>query len=185
MDEGKLRSIKRKVEDNAQELERLVEAIVKKYNRDLHQYMEDIKEKLDENEDKPLSDEVIENMCMKVPVFMYFAATGLETLGVEGDTAKSVKLEIFNDVYLSSKVGEKSTIQDKTSYAELESQSEALVEIAFNRAYKKLKIQIEMAEHVFSGVKKVLSKRLAEMELNRTELGYTPRKKGERMDEKD
>ena len=168
VDAGKLRGIRRKVNVNSEMLDKIVDNILVRYNRDLHEYMVMIRSLLREHKDRPLSDEVIENLVMKVPVFLYFAGSGLESLGIEGDTAKAVKLEVFNKAYLEA-VG---TVGDKTNKAEQESMPEMLVEVAFQRAYKKLKLQIEMGVQVFSGVKKIMTKRIAEIEVGKQELSY-------------
>lgn len=159
-DESRLRQIKARVEENSQTLDRLVDSIVSKYNRDLDEEIEKVKELLSEKD--KLSDEQVENMVMRIPVFMYFATNGLESLGIESDMAKAVKLEVYNDKYVRAE----GTIKDKQAEAETLSINEAMIEVAFTRAYKKLKTKIEMAEHVFSGAKKVLGKRMQDVEIS-------------------
>lgn len=163
MDEVKLRSIKNSVEENSKVIERIVDQIISRYARDLDLFVEEIKETL-QNKNQ-LTDEELENITIKLPVFMYFAASGLEKLGIEGDNAKAYRLQIFNDAYLLAE----GTIQDKTKVAELKTFSEHLIEVSFGRAYKKLRVQLDMAEHLFSGIKKVLSKRMQETELSKKE----------------
>jgi hypothetical protein len=162
-DPKKLRSIKVRVEDNSKEVDRLVDMIVAKYNRDLDEFMLKTKELVETRDarHRDLSDLEIENMVLKVPLFLYFAASGLETLGIEGDSAKAIKMETFNDKYLRAA----GTIKDKEKVAELLTMNEYIVEIAYVRASKKLKIQIEMCVHLFSGVKKILTKRMLDIEI--------------------
>lgn len=163
----KLRTLKRRVETNSKEVDRLVEMIVTKYNKDLDDFIRQMRDLVHDRDkrQRDLTDVEIEIMCLKIPLFMYFAASGLETLGVEGDSAKAVKLEVFNAKYLNYE----GTIKDKEKYAELETMNEYVVEIAYTRAYKKLKTQIEMAEHLFSGAKKILSKRMLEIQIANNE----------------
>lgn len=158
----KLRTLKNSVEEQSAVIEQIVEQIVGRYNRDLEALLSDVKVMLDKKGD--LTDAELESITLKLPVYMYFSAGGLEMLGIEGDTAKAVKMSIYNQKYLLSE----GTIQDKTKSAEIQTLNEAIIETAFIRAYKKLKIQIEMAEHIFSGVRKVLSKRIAESGLSNT-----------------
>lgn len=160
-EELKLRQIKSRVEQSSITLERLIDNIVSKYDRELDEEIEKVKLALEEKE--KLSDEEVENLVMKVPVFMYFSSNGVETLGVEADMAKQVKLEVYNQKYLEAE----GTINDKKAEAESMVINEQLVEIAFSRAYKKLKTKLEMAEHVFSGAKKVLSKRMQDIDLSK------------------
>lgn len=170
----KVRTLKKRVEENSETLERVVESIISKYNRDLDRFIERMKSLLDRGD--MLDDIELEKSILKIPVYMYWASGGLESLGIEGDTAKAHKLEVFNQAYIEVE----GTIQDKTKHAELQTFPEYLIEVAYSRAYKKLKTQIEMAEHIFSGAKKVLSKRMMEMELTmRDQLpaGYSRRRK--------
>ncbi len=156
METERLRTIKRQVEENSAVVEQIVEQIVTKYNRELHDLMAEVKQKLDAKND--LTDEELDNITLRLPIYMYFAAGGLEVLGIEGDAAKATKMAIFNQKYLLAD----GTIQDKTKTAEISTLNESVIETAFIRAYKQLKTQIDMAEHVFSGVKKVVSKRMQE-----------------------
>lgn len=162
-DETKLRTIRHKVEENSRTIDRIVGNIIRKYSDELDEEVEKIKILLGDSDH--LSDEQLEIIVMKLPVHMYYAINGLEDLGIEGDMAKAVKLEVYNDKYLDAE----GTIQDKTHIAELQTVSEKMIEIAFTRAYRKLKTKIEMAEHVYSGAKKVLDKRMKDMELHRVD----------------
>lgn len=155
-----LRSIKAKVEMNSVTLDKIVDTIVAKYSRELTEEVEKVK-KILEDRDR-LSDEEVENIVMRIPVFMYYAGTGLESLGIEADMAKAVKAEVYNEKYMKAE----GTIKDKAAEAETLTIQEAMIEVAFHRAYKKMKLQLDMAEHVFSGAKKVLSKRMQDLELN-------------------
>lgn len=163
--QSKMRSVKAKVEENSGLIDKMVDSIVHKYNRDLHEFMEKVVTLL-KKPDRLTTDE-LEDIVMKIPVFMYFSSTGLETLGIEGDAAKAVKMEIFNKHYNEIE----GTIEDKKKHAELKTFSEYYVEVAFSRAYKKLKVQLDMAAHVFSGAKKVLSRRMEEAFVNRMDNG--------------
>lgn len=46
-------------------------------------------------------------------------------------------------------------------------EDKALVEAIYRRAYNSLKVKLEMAEKIYSGLKKSLSKRIAEVDLDR------------------
>jgi hypothetical protein len=163
--QSRMRTIKTKVEENSAVIDQIVDSLVRKYSRDLDDYVTKVKALLDKYEE--LSDQEIEDIVLRIPVFMYFSVTGLEALGIEGDNARIVKMEAFNRAFLEAE----GTIQDKKNTAEQQTYAEHLVEIAFDRAYKKLKKQIDMAEHIFSGAKKVLSKRMLEIELSKGDTG--------------
>lgn len=154
-----LRSIKRRVEDNSKIIDDIVDTILAKYKRELDEFMDWVKTRLAQSD--RLDDGELEAMTLRIPLLMYYASGGLETLGIEGDNAKAVRMELFNTLYTENE----GTIPDKTKKAELGTMNEYLIEIAFTRAYKKLKVQLEMAEHVYSAAKKVFSKRILEYEM--------------------
>lgn len=160
-DENRIRSIRHNVEEKSVIIEKIVENIVQKYSQELDSEIDKIKSMLDDADN--LEDSEIENVVMRLPVFMYYAINGLENLGVESDMAKAVKMELYNEKYISSE----GTIHDKTHKAELETMNEQLVEVAFQRAYRKLREKVAKAEHVFSGAKKVISKRMIDAEITR------------------
>lgn len=160
-DEGKLRSIRHKVEQDSNVIDRIVESIVFKYSQQLDSEVDQIKYLLERPEE--LSDIEVENMVMRLPVYMYYAVNGLEDLGIESDIAKAVKLEVFNENYIEIE----GTIKDKTHQAELNTMDEQMIEVAFTRAYRKLKSKIDQAENIFSGAKKVMTKRIQDYEIHR------------------
>lgn len=164
VDPGKVRTIRKRVEDNSEHIDRIVKALVAKYDKELEDFILSVKGKLQEvKEGEELPNSEIERMTLRIPLFMYFAMSGLESLGVEGDTAKAVKMEAFNEVYIATK----GTIQDKTKQAELNTFPEHLIELAFQRAYKELKNKLEVAGQLGQAAKKILTKRIAEIELSK------------------
>ena len=61
---------------------------------------------------------------------------------------------------------ESGTVADKDSLAELASQEEFIVSAAYTRAYKIMKAKVENAQELLGSCKKVLSRRIAEMNLS-------------------
>ena len=59
------------------------------------------------------------------------------------------------------------TVPEKKAQVEQLTEDKALVEAIYKRAYNTLKVKLEMAEKIYSGLKKALSKRIAEVDLDR------------------
>lgn len=161
--ESKIRTRKKQTEENSEVIERIVANLVGKYTRDMDNFLYTIKEKIDNNYD--LTDKEIENITIKVPIYLYFASEGVEVLGIQGDNAKLVKLEQYNDFYIRAE----GTINDKTSQAELATIPEHLLEVAYIRAYRTVKAKLDAAENICHSIRKVLSKRMQNNDLIRLE----------------
>ena len=97
-----------------------------------------------------------------VPEFL--ASFQCESLGIKDDISKALYKEIYHS--RRSEI-DKGTVADKNSLAELQSQNEQLTAICYSRAYKMLKAKVEAAQELLSSAKKILSRRMTEMELTR------------------
>lgn len=155
--------VRTKVEDNSTLLNKVVNDIIHPYCKDLDKYIEFIKSILQDGNNPPTIDE-LEDFVLNLSTYIYFAGGMCEQLGIRDDIAKALYKEIYNIKRNELNSG---TVADKDSVAELESQQEQLTSICFTRAYKIVKSKVENAQELLSSVKKVLSRRLAEMELSR------------------
>ena len=162
-DNRQVAKVKTRVEDNSKLLDKVVNDIIQPYCRDLDKYIEFIKSILQDGNNPPTVDE-LEDFCLNLSTYIYFAGGMCEQLGIRDDVAKAVYKEIYNTKRNDINGG---TVADKDSIAELESQQEQLTSICFTRAYKTMKSKVENAQELLSSVKKVLSRRLAEIELTK------------------
>lgn len=153
VDESQARGIKRKVEYDSRTLNKIVDTIVNKYSKDLDSVI-DTMQNLLKNSDN-LTDEQLLHYITLIPTNIYFCGAGLEQLGVEKDTAEAAKKEVYADAYMKAK----GTVKDKSSEAFNVALQETFIEVAYDRAYKKLKMKIENAILVANSVKKVLDYR--------------------------
>ena len=137
-----------------------------------------IMESIGENSIEDIPDSQIEYYCVKIPALMYYAGQRVEELGMQVDLASNAKLEEFGlmaDISSSQKRQEyneamlkvSGTVQERKARVEQLTEDKALVEAIYRRAYNSLKVKLEMAEKIYSGLKKSLSKRIAEVDLDR------------------
>ena len=94
---------------------------------------------------------------------MYRAGVKLEELGMMADISSSQKRQEYNEAML--KVS--GTVQEKKARVEQLIEDKALVEVIYKRTYNSLKGKLEMAEKMYSGLKKALTKRISESDLDR------------------
>lgn len=156
-------SIKLRVEDNSHIVDNIVSDIVSPYIEDLDKYVKFIGSCL-KNGEQPPTDYELEDFCMNLSTYIYFASGMCEQLGIRDDIAKAVYRETYNTARDNKSSG---TVQDKNTMAELESQQEQLISICYTRAYKTVKAKIDSAQELLSSCKKVLSRRMQEAELTK------------------
>lgn len=151
------------IEEKSKVIDTIVEGIILPYCKDLDNYVNFIKECLKDGENPPTTDE-LDDFCLNLSTYIYFAGGMTEQLGIRDDIAKAVYKEIYHTARASQ---DKGTVADKDSLAELASQEEYIISSSYTRAYKTMKSKVENAQELLSSVKKVLSRRIQEMELTR------------------
>lgn len=158
-----IQRIRSDIEQNAGKIEKIVSDIIKPYSKDLDAYVQFIRDCLKDGQNPPTTDE-LEDFCMNLSTFIYFAGGMCEQLGIRDDIAKAVYKEMYH-----SKRSEldKGTVADKDSLAELASQEQAVISSAYTRAHRCMKAKVESAQELLQSCKKVLSKRMQEVELTR------------------
>ena len=159
----KVIDIQEDVEEKSKVIDTIVEGIILPYCKDLDNYVLFIKDCLKDGENPPTTDE-LDDFCLNLSTYIYFAGGMTEQLGIRDDIAKAVYKEMYHTARASQ---DKGTVADKDSLAELASQEQFIVSSAYTRAYKTLKAKVENAQELLSSVKKVLSRRIQEMELTR------------------
>lgn len=163
--EGSLDEIQNRVENNSSDIEEIVNSIISPYCTDLDNYVKFIRECLKDGEN-PVTTAELEDFCMNLSTYIYFAGGLCENLGVRDDIAKAIYREQYNTTRNSL---EKGTVADKDALASLYSQKEFIISASYTRAYKTMKSKVEAAQELLSSCKKVLTHRIQELEL--TKLG--------------
>ena len=152
-----------KVETNGAVINEIVNKLVAEYCKSLDEDMDFVKT-LVEDEDNPPTDRELDDFTLNIPVLLYFTGEAQETLGVKEDIANAVRMELFNEAFDNAT----GTVADKTAAAGLASQSEYIVHVVYQRAYKKMKLKMEAAGETLNSVKKIITRRISEMDLSRS-----------------
>lgn len=161
---GKIRQLQKRIDANSDIVDSIVNRLVSDYCKPLDEYMEFIRNILNDTANPP-TDQELDDFILNLPVLLYFTGEAQEALGVKEDVAKAVKQELYNEIYDKST----GTIADKTAAAELATQNEYIAHIAYQRAYKKVKLRMEAANEMLQSVKKVISRRMVEYEVARVD----------------
>lgn len=162
MTQETITTMKDRIERNSAQMDEIVNSIIQPYCKDLDKYVLFIRDCLKDGENPPTTPE-LEDWCMNLSTYIYFAGGICENLGIRDDIAKAVYKEMYN----SSRNSVSGTVQDKNTQAELHSQEEAIISAAYTRAYKQMKSKVENAQELLQSCKKVLSHRIQEEELTR------------------
>lgn len=156
-------ALQEQIEENSKLMEDIVTDIISQYSDSLDNYVYFIRRCLQDGE-RQLTNDELDDICMNLSILIYYASYQCEYLGIKDDISKA----IYKEIYHSKRAEiDKGTVADKNSLAELQSQNEQLTAICYSRAYKTLKAKVESAQELLSSAKKILSRRMAEMELTR------------------
>lgn len=149
--------------------------LLDEYSKELDSAIREIEVIMDsigESSIEDIPDTQIEYYCVKIPALMYRAGVKLEELGMMADISSSQKRQEYNEAML--KVS--GTVQEKKARVEQLIEDKALVEVIYKRTYNSLKGKLDMAEKMYSGLKKALTKRISENDLDRfSKDGYVRR----------
>ena len=163
MTDEKIQEIRERVDLDSNKISEIVNEIIKPYCEELDKYVDFIKSILKDGENPPTAQE-LDDFCMNLSVYIYYDGGMQERLGIKDDIARALYKEMYHSCRDSI---EKGTVSDKDSLAELASQQEALVSVCYKRAYSIMKAKVAAAQEILASCKKIISRRMAEMELTR------------------
>jgi hypothetical protein len=163
LDNDKISEIRDKVDSNSAKLEGIIKEIINPYTEDLDNYVDFVNGIL-RDEDNPPTAQELDDFCLNLSVLIYYASGMQEQLGIKDDIARALYKEMYHSARDSI---EKGTIADKDSLAELASQQEYLTSMMYKRAYTIVKAKVMSAQEILASIKKIISRRVTEMELTR------------------
>lgn len=144
----------RKTEELSVSVSDVVLKIVKQHCDSIDVIIRAIRQML-KDETTVMSDQEIEDILLQLPIVLYDAMEGQETVGIQLDLANQLYKEAQSEAYRLAR----GTISDKTAAADIKTRSEQLDKIIYDRAYKIIKGKMEMAVETLNAVKKVQSSR--------------------------
>lgn len=152
--------IMQNVDSMSDTIKELSDNLVRQYCKDLNILMLTIQGFIKANN---ITDEFLEKSILDLANILYFTGSAQEDLGIKEDICKSIRQEVY------SKAREQATgktVADRTAQAELIVQAETMTLAIYSRAYKKVKLRMDAGYEMLNSLKKVMNKRIAEMELS-------------------
>lgn len=153
--------VMKNVDNISATIKEISDKLVNKYCKDLNDLMSVIQEELQNNGE--VTDKELEFHILDLANTLYFTGSAQEDLGIKEDTCKAIRQEVY------SKAREQATgktVADKTAQAELIAQAETMTLAIYSRAYKKVKLRMDAGYEMLNSLKKVMNKRITEMELS-------------------
>lgn len=132
-----------------------------RYCDDLDNIMLKIRQLLSGN--NTITDTELEYYILDLANTLYFTGSAQEDLGIKEDTCKAIRQEVYSKAR-GQATGK--TVADKTAQAELIAQAETMTLSIYSRAYKKVKLRMDAGYEMLNSLKKVMNKRITEMELS-------------------
>lgn len=154
-------SVIEEVESSGTNIKEISDKFVSSYCKDLDEIMSVISENL--RDSGSMTDTELEYYIMDLANTLYFVGTAQEDLGIKEDICKSIRQRVYSKAR-DEALGK--TVADRTAQAELAVQGETLVLSIYSRTYKKVKLRMEAGYEMLNSLKKVMNKRIAEMELS-------------------
>lgn len=152
------------IEENSRVIQKAVDEIISPYCKELDDYVDIINRCLQADD---VSDDELDDFVLNLSTLIYYIHTGAEKMGIRDDVSKTAYKEAYNSARSMIQTG---TVADKNTQAELQSLEDHIVNVIYNKSYKLLKAKAESAQELLSSCKKVMSRRLAESELARTDV---------------
>lgn len=141
------------------------DTIVIAYSRDLDELMARVQSECVLTE---ASDNVLEAYAMELSNALYFVGSRIESVGIKEDLTKIAAKETYNQAYLDGLAtdGKKPTVAELSATAEDKAKFDTVLNSLYNRVYRQLKFKVDAAYEMLSTIRKVISKRMQEAQLN-------------------
>lgn len=147
------------VENLGENVRAVSDKLVQRYCGELDAIMSNIRLTLNND---AVTDSYLEDTILNLANVLYYTGSAQEDLGIKEDTCKAIRQE----VYLNARDKEKGTVADKTARAELAARNETLTLAIYSRTYKKVKLRVEAGYEMLNSLKKIMNKRISELELS-------------------
>lgn len=167
---NEIESVFEQTDNSAKMFTEMSEKVVTAYTQDLDKLMNTIKAKA---VDEVVSDTLLEGFIMELSNLLYFMGDRLESVGIKDDVTKLSAKEVYNRSYMDNisnvtDTKKKPTVAELTALAENDSRYQTVVNTIYSRTYRQIKFKIDAAYEMLSSLRKIVSKRMQEHQLDYT-----------------
>lgn len=154
--------VERSTERRGEPIQEVVDSIVKKYCEDLTCIIHKIRQ-LVKDETTIISDQEIEDILLQLPIILYDITDSQELVGLQLDISNQILKEASSEAFKLAR----GTIKEKEAVTDLQTRTQQLEKIIYERSYKTIKQKIEMAIETLNAVKKIQSARQQRYDMSR------------------
>lgn len=171
IDKDKMNTILSQVDEDSKYFTSITDSVMRGYTNDLDVLMGQIKADISN-----LSIDQIETYVLELSNMLYFIGEKLEFVGIKEDISKAAYKEVYNKAYLENDIeviasdsGKKTkpTKDANIAVAEEKSKYESVINSIYDRVYKLIKFKVDAGYELLSSLKKVLSRRMQEIDVGR------------------
>lgn len=167
MDYKKIKEQVMGIEKNSLTINNIVDEVVTSHTAELDSYIDNLRDILELSQTE-ITDEKLNEVILRLPIYIYYLSEIQEDMGIREDIAKTIRQDNYSRVYSETR----GTVGDKTNKAELAVQEDTLVHIIHQRMYKEIKAKAEAADELLQSCKKILTRRIAEIEIGTRSGGF-------------
>lgn len=142
-------------------MEEKLELVLNQISKELDNTVSVLSKYKDPNSINNLSDEQMYSAILEIGFNLYSIANKFETIGIKSDVAK-IMLEYRQSEIMSNTDGKK---YDRENAAIMNSMVEQENAMIYNRAYKAVKMKIDVAMELINSLKKIVSDRMENKKL--------------------
>lgn len=176
--EGDLTSLMNELDVTSDIANTLANEISEKCTSSLDAYIHYVSEEL--RTTQSLSNDQLDKFILNLPIYIYYASSAIESLGIKEDVASiSKKRQITKQLEEMKQNNVGGTAASRAAVAEINCTDDVLINSIYSSAYKIAKSKIEFAYEVLASCKKVMSRRIEELKAFNSD---TKRNSGNKQD---
>ncbi len=151
----------KELDDNYDLVQNVINNIVVKYTENIDTLITNIRNAVNDIK-YPITNEDLEQIVLKLPIELFYLNTAVESAGIKLDLSNQLKETLYNTYYNEIS----GTAKERDIYATEKLKEDNLVNVIYKRVYSILRNKIDSAYELLSSVKKVLTKRMSEINSN-------------------
>ena len=169
VDTSKVQKLLKETQNNSDYFNNIANKIVDGYSKHLDDLMKKVYQEI-VTDSSQVSDDELEKYCFELTSLLYFMGQKLQHIGTLNDLSEAVRQQVYNSAYLNNQIKDserknKTTVAENQAVASQESKYESVIADIYNRCHTSIKYKIDAGNKMVDVIKKIISKRMLQMEI--------------------